>query len=115
MRRHPIVIFLAVLVLGSLFLAAFAGIVQVLWNHLMPDIFGLKAITFWQGLGLLVLSWIFFGSWRGVPGRHGMHRRRWARMSPEERERFRAHMREHWHGRRDDDGAANDVAEGRAP
>jgi hypothetical protein len=65
-------------------------VVTSLWNWLMPGIFGLGAITFWQALGLLLLSRVLFGSFRGGP--RGMRRgmgRRWARMTPEERERFR--------------------------
>ncbi len=46
--------------------------VMLLWNWLMPTLFGLQAISFVQSLGLLVLSKILFGrSWG--PGR--MYRR----------------------------------------
>ena len=31
-----------------------------LWNWLMPEIFGLTTITFWQALGLNFLTGIFF-------------------------------------------------------
>ena len=31
-----------------------------LWNWLMPEIFGLKAITFWQAWGIIFLSGILF-------------------------------------------------------
>jgi hypothetical protein len=31
-----------------------------LWNWLMPEIFGLKTITFWQAIGLQVLAYIIF-------------------------------------------------------
>lgn len=30
--------------------------VKWLWNWLMPELFALKQITFWQALGLLALS-----------------------------------------------------------
>lgn len=36
--------------------------VYFLWNWLMPSIFGLNAVTFWQALGLLFLSSILFKS-----------------------------------------------------
>lgn len=36
-------------------------VVQLLWNWLIPDLFGLKTITYWQGVGLLVLCKILFG------------------------------------------------------
>lgn len=35
--------------------------VMLLWNWLMPLIFGIIVITFWQALGLLALSKILFG------------------------------------------------------
>ena len=37
--------------------------VMLLWNWLMPEIFGLIQITFWQALGLSLLSsFLFKGS-----------------------------------------------------
>lgn len=33
-----------------------------LWNWLMPTLFGLKTITFWQALGVSMLSSILFKS-----------------------------------------------------
>jgi len=73
----------------------FGWVVKSLWNWLMPTLFNLHPITFWQGIGLLFLSRILLGGFRS--GRHGMHWRhrmkeRWERMSPEERERFREEM-----------------------
>ncbi len=34
--------------------------VMLLWNWLMPEIFGLSEITFWQAIGLNVLCTILF-------------------------------------------------------
>ena len=45
-------------------IAGFGQAVLQLWNWLMPTIFGLPAISFWQALGLLGLSWILFGGLR---------------------------------------------------
>jgi hypothetical protein len=88
-----IVAFAAFIVLGGL-------VVQYLWNWLLPPIFGLREITFWQGLGLLALSRILFGGFgRHGCGRSGFRRRmheRWEQMTPEERERFRQGMRSRW-------------------
>ena len=64
-------------------------VVKLLWNWLLPDLFGVPAVTFWQALGLLVLSRILFGSF----GRHGG--RRW-RMNDEDREVLRKRLRERW-------------------
>jgi len=44
-----------------MFVLAFGVIVRLLWNWLMPEIFGLRAITYLQAIGLLLLSRLLFG------------------------------------------------------
>jgi hypothetical protein len=73
-----------------------------LWNWLMPSIFGLHAITYWQAFGLMFLSWLLFGGLRGAGGsrgrwRHGM-REHWEKMTPAEREEFVKGLRSRWAG-----------------
>jgi len=72
-------------------------VVKELWNALMPQIFGLHMLTFWQALGLLLLAKLLFGGFHRHGGGGGRWRNRmrerWAQMSPEERERFRQGMR----------------------
>lgn len=74
----------------------FGEIVMHLWNWLMPAIFGLKMITFWQAIGLLILARILVG---GLGGGSNSNRKRqhsgtrWERMTPEEHEKFREWMR----------------------
>ena len=63
-------------------------IVKLLWNWLLPGLFGWPPVTFWQAAGLLALCRILFG---GL-GRHG-GRGMTSRMTPEERERFRQRIR----------------------
>jgi hypothetical protein len=85
---------LKVAVFGVLAVTIFGFLVMSLWNWLAPAVFGLHVITFWQALGLLVLSKILFGGFRGRPGIGGHWRsrmkERWQQMTPEEREKFRA-------------------------
>jgi len=74
----------------------FGFVVTHLWNYLMPGLFGLHAITFWQAIGLMLLGRLLFGGFR--PGRPGFGwrgemGRRWEGMTPEEREKFREGMR----------------------
>jgi len=82
-------------------LAVFSTIVLLLWNTLMPELFHLPAITFWQAAGLLILSKILFGGFRGGCGGGfgGRWRRkmqqRWMDMTPEERERFKQEWGRH--------------------
>ena len=47
-----------ILGIGLAFL--FGWVVMLLWNWLMPDIFGLKRVTYWQAWGLLILCSILF-------------------------------------------------------
>ena len=78
--------------------------VMTLWNALLPAILGVSAITFWQALGLLVLSRILFGGYgRGGWGRGGngpgrsewkeKMTERWQRMTPEQREQMKQQWR----------------------
>lgn len=47
---------------------AVSAIVMLLWNHLLPEILGVKAISFWQASGILILSKILFGGFHGKKG-----------------------------------------------
>ena len=99
-RIFKLVVF--VLPLFFLFMAGLVWAVSALWNWLMPSIFGLGTITYWQALGLMALSWILFRGFRG-PGfsrmdwERGM-RRRWEKMTPAEREEFMKGLRSRWGG-----------------
>ena len=86
------------LVFAVAFAVLLGFVVMRLWNVLTPPIFGWHMITFWQAVGLLVLSRILFGGLRRGGWGPGMHWRRrmmerWEQMTPEEREKFRAGMR----------------------
>ncbi len=48
------------IILAALFALGFGYIVKLLWNWLMPDLFGLKQITYLQGVGILILGKIIF-------------------------------------------------------
>jgi hypothetical protein len=48
--------------LAALFALAFGWLVMLLWNWLMPPLFGLREITYWQGFGLVVLAKLLFGA-----------------------------------------------------
>lgn len=70
--------------------------VMELWNWLIPDIFGLKLINYWQALGLFVLSHLLFkGGGFGGPHRHrgGRHwKRRFKKRMHANREEMRERM-----------------------
>jgi hypothetical protein len=110
--RKGILIF-KILIFITIIVAGFGSAVLYLWNWLMPPIFGLPQITYWQALGLLGLSWLLFGGPRGFMGPHGRRGGRHLRhMSPEERERFRAGLRSRWcHHSGEDTKASSTPAE----
>jgi hypothetical protein len=89
-------------------LVGFSAVVMLLWNLLIPAIFGLKVITFWQAAGLFILSRILFSSFWGG-GNHHHHRmngfhgdnlmhEKWMKMSEEERIEFINKKRKFFHG-----------------
>ncbi|MEI2754963.1 MAG: hypothetical protein V9F46_00760 [Chitinophagaceae bacterium] len=94
MKRRPIFILIPIV----LFFAV-GGIVMLLWNWLMPVIFGLKAITYFQALGLFLLSRILFGSFgfgkRKPPFANSKFKEKMMNMTDEERQRFK----EEWESR----------------
>jgi hypothetical protein len=61
---------------GLALLAVLGWVVMLLWNWLMPDIFGLSSVSYWQAWGLLVLSWILLKSWSFKDSDGGSDRRR---------------------------------------
>jgi hypothetical protein len=73
--------------IGILAIAIFGFGVMSLWNWLVPAVFGGKLITFWQAIGMLVLSRILVG---GFSRPRVIHK--WEQLTPEEREKFRAAM-----------------------
>ncbi len=91
---------LKMVVLGALAIGIFGLTTQLLWNWLVPILFNGPVITFWQALGLIVLSKILlwpFGK------RHNGHRggawrpywkEKWSKMTPEQKESFKQRMRE---------------------
>jgi hypothetical protein len=101
MKRYHFLRGLKVALFGTLAVAAVSFLVMGLWNVLMPGIFGVRAITFWQALGLLVLSKLLFGGFRPYPGSGPRWRRRmmerWEQMTPEEREKFKQGIRHGCH------------------
>jgi hypothetical protein len=97
MKAKRILKFALAFVLFAPLLVAILGlVVKSLWNWLTPALFGWHLITFWQAVGILILSKILFGGLRGGSGRHmswrNRMRERWEHMTPEEREKFRQGM-----------------------
>jgi hypothetical protein len=90
------------IVFGIAMLVVLGTAVMLLWNALIPDIFHGPTVTFWQAVGLLLLSHIlvrgwggrWHGGWRHHHWKHKMEDKL-ASMAPEEREKFK----EEWNRR----------------
>lgn len=72
------IFFFALRLVGGLALAClvavlFGVLVQHLWNWLLPALFKLPLITFWQAVGLVLLSRLLFGN-VGGGGRSCCHK-----------------------------------------
>ena len=102
MKRWWILKGIKMILLFLLIGAAMSYLVMGLWNWLMPVVFGLGSITFWQALGMLLLAKLIFGFGRGGWGHHNGHwkhhsarigqekmEEKLKTMTPEEREKFR--------------------------
>lgn len=111
-----------ILVFGIAAILVFGLVVMSLWNAILPAVLGVKAISFMQALGILLLSKILFGGFGG-----GRHRGGWrnngkwmemkdkfAGMTPEEREKFKAEWKNkcghRWNMRQTPTDTATDMA-----
>jgi hypothetical protein len=92
----------------------FGWVTWLLWNWLVPTLFGGPSLSYWQALGLLLLTKILFfgiGGSRGCSEGYNTRQREWKRrfsekvsaMTPEEREALKQKMREKWCGNTDKD------------
>ena len=118
MRRGGFFRTVGKVILGVIAAAAFALVIgalaMVLWNWLMPMIFGLTTINFWQAFGIVLLAKLLFGF--GGLGGHDKDmeckdgrsefkkefRKEWDKewdkeMDKEARRDMRGRMRRHFH------------------
>jgi hypothetical protein len=99
-----------IVVLVLVGVAALGWVVMALWNWLLPNLFfGVHEISYVQAMGVLLLSKILFGGFRGhCGGPHKWHQNRLESMTPEEREKFQSGMRG-WCGKhKQEDSAAKE-------
>nr|WP_299486750.1 hypothetical protein [uncultured Allomuricauda sp.] len=76
------IFFMAIIFIGLVFLAGY--VLMHLWNWLMPDLFGLTTIGYWQALGLMLLAKFIFGfgnhSSKGSGSKRNKKHRKWDRF-----------------------------------
>lgn len=82
------------------FTALLGYVVMFLWNHVLTAVTNVRPVDYWQAVGILVLSKILFGGFRGKKwGRGGYQHwknkwsEKWRDMSPEEREKIKQEWR----------------------
>ncbi len=104
-----------ILLLAIVGVTVLSFIVMSLWNNILVGVLHVGAITFWQALGIFILSKILFGGFKGGGFRGGMHghgqwkndmrekwqgvREKWDSMAPEEREKFKQEWKNQCRGR----------------
>lgn len=94
---------------GFLFLPLFIGGVflftwglMALWNGILPEVTGVKTISFWQAMGIFALSKILFGfggSWGGKRSRWRERREKYNNMPPEEWDKIKSEWKNRCGGR----------------
>lgn len=96
-----------------LFVGVLSWVVMFLWNAILPDTVGVKPLTYWKAMGLLVLSKILFGgfgrgrgSWK-QKGRKKFQEKfqdkwqnKWMGMSEEERREAQQRWKNHCENKR---------------
>lgn len=88
------------LVFILLFITVIGYVIQFLWNAILVDATGVKPISYWQAIGLFLLSRILFGGFRfGGPkkyksrnSRKAPWKERWQNMTEAEKQ----DMKERW-------------------
>lgn len=80
---------------GILSIAGGALAVMLLWNWLLPAMFGWKEITYLQAGGLLILGRLLFGGFHGRCS-HGGGLHHQTPLTAEEREQMHKRFREKW-------------------
>ena len=78
----------------SVVVVLFGFVAMALWNNLLPDIFGLPRISYWQAVGLLILARLFFtgikpgGGKKNKKDKKHLFHDKWESMSEEEQAAF---------------------------
>src|SRR5687768_15155668 len=99
-RTRRITRFLLFIPIAIAGFALFIWVVMLLWNGVLTEATGVRTITFWQAAGIFVLSKILFGFNMGSGGR----KRKTSHLTPEEKEQFKAKVKERygWWGKKDE-------------
>ena len=93
-RAHRIIAWIfGGIAVGVLFAFLFGWLVMLLWNWIMPAVFGIGTITFWQAWGLVILTHILF---KCGPGHHDGHHPPFHKHPDEWRDKFKCKIKAHF-------------------
>ena len=90
-KKKPLI---AVFVIAGMALLIY--VVMMLWNAILPDVLGVTTITYWQALGIFVLSKILFGGFKGGPSRHRKFRNKFGNKFTNMTDEEKATFKEEW-------------------
>ncbi len=65
------------ILLAVLFAFLFGYFAMLLWNWLMPSLFSLPQINYWQAVGLIVLARLIFGGFGHGHHSNKRHKKQW--------------------------------------
>lgn len=95
MKKHFIVKGILFAILGVAAVIGFSYLVMLLWNWLIPSLFGGPVVDIWKAAGLLLLSKIFFSGFgkgcrkcRRSRARHW--KEKWTNLSPEDKAKLKS-------------------------
>jgi hypothetical protein len=98
-RGKKAVVMLFFAIAFAVFIAAVVWVLMSLWNAILPEVIGVKPVSYWQAAGILLLSKILFSGFSGGGRKHSWKKRgqnklksKWMSMKPEER----AEMKDRW-------------------
>lgn len=102
MKRSPRArkIILLIILIVPLAIFVFGSIIMLLWNNVLTPVLHVSTITFWQGLGILLLSKILFGGFKGRGGWRNYYWKQkmmWNNMTPEQKEKLKEEWRTRSH------------------
>jgi Ca2+/H+ antiporter, TMEM165/GDT1 family len=107
------------ILIAAVAILVFGSAVMLLWNNILAPVLNISTISFAQALGILILSKILFGGFRGGWG-HRRHQwkqgmmQKWNTMTPVEREKFKEEWQKRcggWGYKSWDSGLKNQEAE----
>ena len=87
-RYKRFIYFIPLFILGFFLIGS---LVQLLWNNVLVPVLHVGTVSFWQAMGILLLSKILFSSFGGRSDRQGYRKQKllWQQLTPEQKETFR--------------------------